>query len=236
MSRATVDWDALAPYWECFEDGGFNRRALGFLEATIVPPLLFVGGGRGLLPARLTEQFGSREVIVVDRSIPMCKRARNEFRLQCAAADVTTLPFRTGVFRTVLCTTGILEAQHADTRVGSLSEMGRVCLQAGQLLVTAACVDEDNDSRVDMHRLLERSYRGEARGSDPFSTALTTIANRLGSGSAAYELLTRSLPRFAQMVTPDQLVAAATRARLEVAATFQLEGVGIWKLTPQKID
>jgi hypothetical protein len=47
------DWDALAPHWEHFEDGGLNREILAGLERLIRPPLLYVGSGRGGLAARV---------------------------------------------------------------------------------------------------------------------------------------------------------------------------------------
>jgi ubiquinone/menaquinone biosynthesis C-methylase UbiE len=231
MSHQAPDWDALALYWEHFEDGGFNRRMLAVLEPLVRPPVLYVGGGLGTLPNRLAGRFGKAAVHSVDRSEGMCRRARRDFGINCVVAEAAGLPFLDGSFVTVLCATGVLEFMEQDELISALAEMGRVCASSGDLLVTAACSDGSVHWGGDQHRLVEAWYANRFEDSPESARAFNAIASAIGSRDAAREFLLRTLPRVGRAITTAEMTVAAGRIRLEVAASrINDDGIGLWRL------
>lgn len=230
--RESPDWDALAPHWEHFEDGGLNRRVLATVVSVLRPPLLHVGCGRGSLTAVLATRFGPAAVHAVDRSVAMCRRADRDHGIRCVAADGARLPFPDASFATVLCSTGVLEYLDGAMVTEVLTEMGRVCERAGQVLAFAACADGDVHWEVDQHRFVEAWYAG--RGDAPSSArALEAVAVALGSREAARDLLLRSMPPTGRAVTAATVVVAASRAGLTVVGDWvDTDGIGLWRLAP----
>lgn len=233
FGREVPNWDALAPYWEHFEDGGLNQRTLAAVSTALRPPLLFVGGGRGSLTAVLVERFGSAAVLSVDRSLAMCRRARRDHGLACLAADVARLPLPDASFATVLCATGVLEYIGQHGLAGALGEMGRVCGPGGQVLVCAACSDGDVFWAVDQHRFVEAWYAGRINEVSESARAFGAVASALGSREAARELLLQSWPRVGRAITATELTVAAALVGLEVTASrINDDGIGLWRLVP----
>jgi SAM-dependent methyltransferase len=231
MPHELPNWDALAPYWEHFEDGGFNRSMFISLEPIVRPPVLYVGGGLGSLPAQLVERFGAAAVHSVDRSVTMCRRAQRDLGINCVAAEAARLPFPEGSFTTVLCATGVLEYMAQDELTAALAGMGRVCESSGQLLVTAACSDGNVCWDGDQHRFVEAWYAGRFDDTPESTRAFNAVASALGNREAARDLLLRSLPHTGRAITTAGLTVAAERARLEVAAGWINEdGIGLWRL------
>ena len=231
MPRECPDWDALAPYCEHFESGGLNRSILAILEPLLHPPLLYVGSGRGTLPAQLAQRFGRAAVRSVDRSVAMCRRARHESGLDCVAAEAASLPFPDGSFATVLCATGVLEYVERHECVAALAGMARVCGSSGQVLVSAACSDGDVRWDADQHRLVEAWYERRFDNAPKSARAFDALASALGGRDAARELLLESLPRFGRAIATEDLAAVARRAGLEIAASgINHDGIGVWRL------
>jgi ubiquinone/menaquinone biosynthesis C-methylase UbiE len=241
------NWDALAPYWHCFETYGLNRTILSLLLSLSTPPILYVGGGRGAYPARLESHVGRRRLLVVDASWPMARRARADFGLEYIVADVRNLPRPDLSASSVICATGVLEYMSHANCVAALSEMGRICVRGGAILITAFAsapgtqpeesgrVKAVTQPGVDIHRRLEKWFYhyetlplSERRLVLPYNA----VARQLGDRAAAYRLLRESLPRYEQPMDPARFARLIEEAGLIVKSEQYVEerGVAIWHL------
>jgi SAM-dependent methyltransferase len=215
------DWDALAPHWEHFEDGGLNREIFAGLKLLVRPPLLYVGSGRGGLAARVAR-------LSVDRSFAMCQHAHQDHGIACVAADAAHLPLRSGCFATVLCATGVLEFLSHSERVRVLAELGRVCGPDGQVLAFAACGDSGVHWGVNQHALVRAWFAGRVP-----MPAFDAVA--AGDREAARDMLLASLPQRGQSVSSEELAAAAADAGMKmVEAHVGNDGIGRWRLVVER--
>src|SRR4051812_4969096 len=195
IPRQSPDWDALAPYWEHFEDGGLDQDGLADIEPLVQPPLLYVGSGRGGLAARLTHRFGQAAVHSVDRSPTMCRRAQRDHGIISLAADAARLPLRDSCFATVLCASGVLEYLDHNGRTRVLAEMGRVCEPHGQVIVWAASGDTGVHWGTDQHALVRAWFAGRFDDKPAAVAAFNAVAAAMGDRAAARALLLACLPQ-----------------------------------------
>ncbi len=117
-----------------------ERRRLVFecLHEPIIGRVLDIGSGPGVFAAPLLAR--AREYWVADLSPEMVRRARGDLagrpgasRVRYQVADVESLPFRDGVFDTVLCV-GVL--QYLSAPVEALRELSRVTRAGGQVIIS----------------------------------------------------------------------------------------------------
>lgn len=97
--------------------------------------VLDIGTGTGAVARAAGAVVGSSGLVIgVDASIEMLRFARESPRNPVAAAQITGLPFRNGVFHAV--TAGFVVSHLADYGSG-LAELRRVCRGGGRVAVTA---------------------------------------------------------------------------------------------------
>lgn len=113
-SVGNPDWDALAPHWHIFETAGNTRSVLSSALVHLRPPVLYVGGGRGVYPAKLNRWFAGCENVV---------------------ADVCALPVPDGSVASVFCSTGVVEYMDAPARLSALAEMLRTVRPGGAIML-----------------------------------------------------------------------------------------------------
>jgi SAM-dependent methyltransferase len=142
--RRYFDGDALG-YWRAYSGSdargeifrGRRRLALALCREPL-GRVLDVGSGPGVFTEALLERRA--ECWLVDLSLGMlstgyARLAANgkACRVRCEVADVEVLPFRSGVFDTVLCV-GVL--QYLAAPPTALKELARVTRPGGQVIVS----------------------------------------------------------------------------------------------------
>ncbi len=119
-------------------------------EALAVPPggrVLDAGGGTGRVAVHLRDLGG--EVVLLDRSLPMLRRARAR-GLATLAGDVTRLPFPDATFDRVV----VVDALHHFTRpAAAIGELLRVLRPGGRLVI------EEPDIRLGVVKLVALAER-----------------------------------------------------------------------------
>jgi ubiquinone/menaquinone biosynthesis C-methylase UbiE len=247
VTRTTPDWDALAVYWHCFELHGFNKTLLSSMLASLIPPVLYVGGGRGSYVAHLQKYFGRDKVLVVDSAAAMARRARADFGLEYVLADVRRLPFPANVFASVVCVTGVVEFLKPTERKTALEEMARVCDKGGPILVTASAIpgqegkqqrdaEAEAEYGTDTHQLLDIwFYRYDMLSylERRMVSAFNAVAREMGDRAAAYHLLHESLPRYDRYIIFERFPVTVSAAGLLINSMQFLpeQGIGVWHLT-----
>lgn len=215
--------------------------------ASLLPPVLYVGGGRGTYAAHLQKWLGRDSVTVVDLSPAMARRARADFGLEYVVADVRHLPQPDRTFASVICATGVLEYLDLTDRKTALQEMARVCRRGGLILITAFALPDRGEEELgshlrleeqrgtDEHRLLETWFRHYDTLSYPerrLVSAFNAVAREMGDRVAAYHLLKDSLPRYDQRIVFGRFGATISAAGLLTESVQFLadQGIGIWHL------
>lgn len=235
VNSGAPDWDALAPVWHCFELLGLNTSLLSRLASSVVPPVLYVGGGRGKLPAQLARSIDDH-ITVIDISEGMARRARDEFGIEYVLADVAALPFGDCSFASAVCATGVLEYMKGSEKVQALMELARVTCGVGPILVSAAVVPETSDGAANnAPTAVEDWWRGSRLARVPrprYALAFDAVARELGGRRAAYELLLTAFPVDARPLVPAEFAREVAAAGLvETAADLNAApGVAVWKL------
>jgi ubiquinone/menaquinone biosynthesis C-methylase UbiE len=232
------DWDALAPYWHCFELGGLNQAILSTMLAAMSAPALYVGGGRGAYPARLQAHLSSGRLTIVDYSMNMARRARSAFGLPYVVADARSLPFAGSAFASALVATGVLEFLAPAGREGVLVELGRVSRPGAPILVAASAVPDSapgDAPGATIHRQLARWFQEYHRlplaERQPFRT-YEAVAREMGDRAAAYHLLKASLPEYDRRLDLASFATTVAAAGLHLLATHYVaeQGVAVWRL------
>jgi SAM-dependent methyltransferase len=237
LPRRSPDWDALAPYWEHFEDGGLDQKALAEIAPLVQAPLLYVGSGRGGLVAGLTRRFGRAAVHSVDRSTAMCQRAKQDHGIISLAADAAQLPFPDSGFATVLCATGVVEYLDHNGRTRVLAELGRVCRPGGQVIAWAACGDNGVHWETDQHALVRAWFAGRFDDRPAAVSAFNAVATAMGDRARAQALLLAGLPQRGRAVSAAEVAAAAADAGIDVVRSHvDNDGIGRWHLTPTRSE
>ncbi len=221
----THDWDALAPFAHLLDELGSGDDLIDAVTADgLVPPVLFVGAGRGRYAARLRDR--AVPVLAVDLSPAMARRGRAETRLPYVVADVRALPIFGAAFGTVVCATGVIELLDRDDRRAAIAELARVGPWCAYLAAFAH-PGQHPPPPIDLHDAIDRWHR--AGGGDALFDG---VAAQLRDRAAAAALLRRALPR-----TP---VSLAERTVVDDAASLGLStrrlawtertGTMIWRL------
>lgn len=241
------NWDALAPYWHCFENIGFNKTILNLLEKYLVMPILYVGGGRGTYPAYLATRFGKENITVVDLSPAMACRAYSDFQLEYLVGDVRNLPLPKKFFGSVICASGVLEFLDLSEQEKSLREMARVCRQDGSILITAFyCDHPENDKSLNIscdsqpinqkQNLLDlwfKHYDLLSSSERRLVASFSAVAREMKDRVAAYQLLHNSLPAQGGYILLEDFPSIANIAGLEseLLKLFVEQSVMIWRLS-----
>jgi ubiquinone/menaquinone biosynthesis C-methylase UbiE len=239
MNCAAPNWDALADYWHYFEAAGLNKPVLSMLMVSLVPPVLYVGGGRGTLPAHLRQYYGPDQITVIDLSLAMARRAKKDFELDYILNDVRHLAFPDQIFSSVVCTTGVLEYVDAADQAVSLVEMARVCRSGGPIMVTAGATSDPIGASQGAARnyfLLEmwfRHYESLSLIERQAVLAYNGVARAMGDREAAYRLLKDSLSPYDPRILMDEFAATIATAGLFIQSVQYLHdrGIAIWKLS-----
>jgi SAM-dependent methyltransferase len=219
-ARAAPDWDALAPVWHCLETAGLDLAALRAVLPALTAPVLYAGGGRGVYPARLGGWLAPGRVAVVDSSPAMARRARRDFGLTYACADVRALPYPAGAFGSAVCATGVLEHLDDAGRGAALRELRRVTAPGGAVVL--AVFDAASTGRSAL-----AAWRD---GAAPrrVSLAFGAVARTVGGRAAAFRLLSDALPPGAGRPVDAGRLAAASG--LEATPVHVRRGVTVWRV------
>lgn len=194
----THDWDALAPFAHLLDDLGSGDDLVEAVTADgLVPPVLFVGAGRGRYAARLRER--ANPVLAVDVSPAMARRGRAEARLPYLVADVRALPVAGAAFATVVCATGVIEMLGEEDRRAAIAELARVGPWCAYLAAFAH-PGEHAPPPIDLHDAIAAWH-----GSGVEHALFDGVAAALGDRAAAAALLRRALPR-APVSLPERTV------------------------------
>ena len=241
MMRASPNWDALAPYWHCFETSGLDKPILSALMSCLKPHVLYIGGGRGTYASHLSKWVGRQNITIVDSSLAMARRAKSDFGLNYDLADVRYLPFPDSHFGSAICATGVFEYLDPIDRITSLREMSRVCFPGNPVVITAfSDPGQVNQTPLEAneHPLLEKWFQHEELLSFPerkFVLPFNAVAREMGDRDKAYRLLRDSLPPQDKLITGSEFAAAISASGLFVRSMrFVAErGIGIWTLSAE---
>ena len=215
------DWDALAPYWHLFEAGGSDTFVIdAVLRDGIRGPLLYVGAGLGTYAAALAGLLG--EVIAIDRSAVMARRAREQHSgLPVVVADLTALPFRDAAFRGVLCATGVVEFL-GEALPAAYRELARVA--RGAPIHVAGFV---GDSTFFDRHAAARAWLAGARD----DAQLDELATVVGDRERTVRLVEQAMPAFAGTIRERTIDAAAGSAGLSTRRLLEdrQRGIMLWR-------
>lgn len=116
-------WDEYAPFYDWENARTFGRRDVAFWQRLLAERrgrVLELGCGTGRLTIPLA-RAGARHVTGIDRSTPMLergrrrlKRSRNLGPVSVLRGDIRHLPFKPGVFGTVIAPYGMLQSLLRD--------------------------------------------------------------------------------------------------------------------------
>lgn len=242
------DWDALAPYWHCFENVGLSKTILSALKPYLNLPILYIGGGRGTYPAFLRNWVGQENLAVVDSSPRMAQRAYIDFNLKYVVSDARDLPFSDQSFGSVVCATGVLEFLDLSEQKKALKEMARICLPKGSLLVTVFYHEyfrseftahaSHNEPPVTYQQpdLLDRWFQHQSSllpGEKRIAASFSIVAREMGDRTAAYQLLRHSLSTSEGTIHLETFPYTARDVGLEckLLKLFVEKKVAIWNLS-----
>jgi SAM-dependent methyltransferase len=120
-------WDDYAPFYDWENARTFGRRDIAFWQRLVTVRggrVLELGCGTGRVTVPLA-RTGAATVVGVDRSDAMLARGRNRVRrarvgpVSLLRADIRDLPFRPGVFGTVIAPYGVLQSLLRERDLGA---------------------------------------------------------------------------------------------------------------------
>ena len=134
MHRPSDFWDALAPHHSSLENNYLNVQSVRHILRDIVPPVLVVGAGQGLIVEELRRN-GLR-CDGVDLSSEMIRYAKTLRAIDLIEADARALPFAAGTYETVLYATGVIDFMADEELIQMiLTEGRRVATPSGRIFV-----------------------------------------------------------------------------------------------------
>lgn len=174
----SIAFDRMAEDYDRTRGGMERGRSIAPLLHDILPPgpLLEVGVGTGLVAAGLTEL--GRQVVGVDLSVPMLRKAAARVPGRVAVGDATVLPAGDGVV-------GGAYLVHVLHLVGdqarTLAELHRV-LRPGGVLAATVMRDEDDVPVDDVWPLVMELYEAfpDNRRRPDRESAVVALAERAG--------------------------------------------------------
>ena len=134
MTCSSDFWDALAPHHTAMENNFFDLPSLRRILPDVLPPVLVVGAGQGLIVAALRKL--RLQCDGVDLSAEMIRYARLRRGLDLIHADARTLPFENGAYKTIIYATGVIDVMSDETEIRAITnEARRIAGPSGNIFV-----------------------------------------------------------------------------------------------------
>ncbi len=111
--KKPINWSDMTDVWNCFEDMGLSPNRIDEIYESIVSPILIVGGGAGLVPEYLLQK--GYEVTAIDSCSEMIELAAKR-GINIEHADFLNNPYNDNSFRTVILSTGTIDARALEDR------------------------------------------------------------------------------------------------------------------------
>jgi SAM-dependent methyltransferase len=136
MVGKPIDWSKMVRVWSCYENRGFSPRTTQGILPVIKSPVLLVGGGAGLNPRFFIEN--GYQIESIDNCPEMIRHAKQVRNIDILHCDARHTPFADGSFKSVILSTGVLNAAnlYQESYLNQiLSEVERLTEPGGKVVV-----------------------------------------------------------------------------------------------------
>ena len=120
-------WNQLAPHHAALENNFFDLRSARALLEELVPPVLIVGAGQGLIVSELLQRGIACDG--VDVSPEMIRYAKQRRGLTLINANALALPFQNQTYGSIIYATGVIDFTADEQTIHRMLAEGRRVLQ-----------------------------------------------------------------------------------------------------------
>jgi len=150
MVKKPIDWAAMSPLWDFFENMGLAPQNILQIEDYLMSPIAFMGSGVGIVYEYLLNK--GFNVTAVDSCKEMVDLAKKKRGLETFLSDVRKTRFPSFSFNSVLLSTGVVNGQNIyQPYIDELLTESRRILEAdGNLLISYFPEDSDSEYYSDV--------------------------------------------------------------------------------------